>query len=179
MEQIAKNSLQLASTLVLLNAMEDARAHLREDIRKIMQSADIKSYETKLNSQRVGLIRKYQPKASKKVIDEAAFVAWVKKNWPEKIEETVNEDFRKEIMAEIELEETEGVDSVHLITGEYLPFIDISERKSYIAMTMSELERHLVKEAMESGELDGINRNLFPIWLEQSFYRLFKSKKLD
>jgi hypothetical protein len=141
---------QLSAITLIADAAKEAKDRLRREFAQALDEVGADSAKAALEGEEIAKISLIQPRTSPEVLNEKAFVDWVKSHYEFEIVESVRESFRKHVMDSVE-----NVDgkAIYKRTGEVLDFITFNSRDAYIATRFLDGGREILTEAFRQGTL--------------------------
>jgi hypothetical protein len=141
---------QLSAITLIVDAAKEAKERLRREFASALDEVGADAAKAMLAGEEIAKVSLIHPKTSAQVLNESAFISWVKENWEYEIVESVRDSFRKHI-----LDSVENVDgkAIYPRTGEVLDFINFNSRDPYIATRFKDGGREALIEAFRAGSL--------------------------
>jgi hypothetical protein len=114
----------------------------RDELAEILENADVGAVPVRdADGVQLGTASLVGGKPTAKVIDEGAFLGWVKANHPDQVREIVDLAYRNKLM---KAAESAGV-GVDPSTGELIPGVEVGESKQYARVTPNTEARERIK----------------------------------
>lgn len=169
-------SIRLTAVVLIERAIVKIKNNLREELANHLLRENVKKLRADYESELVSSHTLGGDKHKYTISDEAAFVMWVKENYPSEIVETVNPIFRK-----IFTEELGAVDNKTIFTktGEVIDFVEVRQQKSFLITRIHSEGVEKIENALADGRLENLMKNVFPSWIKQFFVRDFLNSKVD
>jgi len=141
---------QLSAITLIVDAAKVAKERLRREFASALEEVGADAAKAMLEGEEIAKVSLIHPKTSAQVLNESAFISWVKENWEYEIVESVRDSFRKHI-----LDSVENVDgkAIYPGTGEVLDFINFNSRDAYIATRCKDGGREALIEAFRAGSV--------------------------
>ena len=141
---------QLSAITLIADAAKEAKDRLRREFAAALDEVGADAAKATLEGEEIAKVSLIHPKTSAEVLNDKAFVDWVRSNWEYEIVETVRDSFKKHI-----LEAVENVDgrAIYPRTGEVLEFISFNSRDPYISTRFKDGGRAALLEAFRVGVL--------------------------
>ena len=141
---------QLSAITLIADAAKEAKDRLRREFAQALEEVGADSAKAALEGEEIAKVSLIQPRTSPEVLNEKAFVEWVKSNYEFEIVESVRESFRKHVMDSVE--NVDGT-AIYKRTGEVLDFIHFNSRDAYIATRFLSGGREVLTQAFRAGTL--------------------------
>ena len=120
--------MKLAVLRALKTRIRDIELEVSEHFLSTLDIGDAKAASLP-DGTRLGKVTKAAGKATPQVVDEAAFLAWVQKNHPTEIQQSIRPAFREKILSTVKAHGQAVDDS----TGEIVPGIELRQGNPYIS----------------------------------------------
>ncbi len=142
---------QLSAITLIADAAKEAKDRLRREFAAALDEVGADAAKAVLEGEEIAKVSLIHPKTSAEVLNDKAFVDWVRSNWEYEIIETVRDSFKKHI-----LESVANVDgkAIYPRTGEVLEFISFNSRDPYISTRFKDGGRAALLEAFRAGALN-------------------------
>jgi len=144
-------ALRLAAITVIADAAKEAKEQYRAEFQKQLADVGADAAKALLEETEVAKVSLVTPKSSPTIFDEHAFFKFVEENYSEHIVKQVHEAFRKVFLENVI--EVNG-EAMYTPTGEFLPFIQFSQRTPYVSTRFAKGGREAVVDAMRYGSLN-------------------------
>ncbi len=143
-------AIQLSAITLIADAAKEAKDRLRGEFMAALEEVGADSAKAALEGEEIAKVSLIQPRIAAEVLNEKAFVQWVKDNYEFEIVETVRESFKKHVMDSVE-----NVDgkAIYKRTGEVLDFISFNSRDAYVSTRFSNGGREVLTHAFRTGAL--------------------------
>ena len=143
-------ALRLAVHKALTDRLKAARGQLDEEARRELEPGD--RVTVKLPSgERVGSVTLAQGRATARVVDERAFIAWVAEHYPHELVQAVRESFKRTVLDMVR-HEGGWLDTT---TGELVevPGVEVTVGDPYPTVRLTQDAPQLIAEAWQRGDL--------------------------
>ena len=144
-------TIRLAALKVLRDKVSAAYDQARHDAREALDPGDRKTAYLPSGAS-IGTVTYTDGKTTAKIIDEAAFLAWVQRNAPDEIVTTkvVRWSYTNAVMSRCVSDDGEAI---HGETGEVIPGIGFVTSASYVSARQSDEQLEAFVKAYTAGEL--------------------------
>lgn len=169
-------SIRLTAVVLIERAIVKIKNNLREELANHLLRENVKKLDASFESTRVSSHALGGDKQKYVISDDAAFVMWVKENYPSEIVETVNPIFRNIFTEELR---AVGNKAIFAKTGELIDFVEVRQQKSFLITRIHSEGVEKIENALADGRLESMMKNVFPGWIKKFFVRDFLNSKLD
>lgn len=143
-------AIQLSAITLIADAAKEAKDRLRGEFMAALEEVGADSAKAALEGEEIAKVSLIQPRTAAEVLNEKAFVQWVKDNYEFEIVETVRESFKKHVMESVE---NVNGKAIYKRTGEVLDFISFNSRDAYVSTRFSNGGREVLTQAFRTGAL--------------------------
>lgn len=137
-------ALEIAAITTLVDHLEEKKEQLRDKFQQVASTMGADSSKAMLDGKEIAKISLVSPKAKPRIIDDKAFVTFVKTFHPDEIVESVRDSFKKVWMDRIVAHEDGALDPE---TGEMFDFVEFIQGRPYISTRFQTTGREAVLEA--------------------------------
>lgn len=143
-------ALEIAAITTLVDHLEAKKEQMRDHFQRIANEMGADASKAVLDGQEIAKISLIASKAKPVIVDDKAFLKWVKTFRPDEIVEEVRESYRKAWLERLVSHEDGAIDED---TGEIFDFVEFRQSKPYISTRFQPEGRATILKAFA-------NRNL-------------------
>ena len=169
-------SIRLTAVVLLERAIVKIKNNLRDELANHLLRENVKKLQADYESARVSSHTLGGGKQKYAILDEVAFVNWVKENYPFEIVESVNPIFQKNFTEQLRAVDNKAIFAK---TGELIDFVEVRQQKSFLITRIHPEGVERIETALADGRLESMMKNVFPSWIKLFFVRDFLISKLD
>ena len=147
---IKEKSLKLAAVSLIADEAKKAKDRLRAELLEEMDDLGADRVKAELGDEVVAYITTTKPKFKWEVLNEAAFVNWVKENMPFEIVESVREASRDVILNRFKYVDDQVIDQ----NGEVIKWLIGTESNSYLTTKFHSDGREKLRDAIVGNSID-------------------------
>lgn len=147
---IKELSLKLAAVSLIADEAKKTKDHLRAELKSEMDAIGADRVKAELGDDVVAYVMTTKPKFKWEVVNEQAFVRWVKENHPTEIVETIRESFREVILDKFNHQDDVVIDP----NGEVVDWLVGNIADPYLTTKFQADGRDRLKDAIVGNVLD-------------------------
>ena len=143
-------ALEIAAITTLVDHLDDKKESLRDNFQQIANELGADATKAVLDGKEIAKISLVMSKPKPMVIDEKAFLKFVKTFRPDEIVEAIRDSYRKVWLERLSPHEDGAIDEE---TGEIFDFVKFSQTKPYISTRFQPEGRATIIKAFEDNHL--------------------------